>query len=55
MVAHAALDLTADAAFVKVQVVARSESSAGAVGAGAAGAALTRETVVAKRLRMVAI
>ena len=53
MVAQAALDLTADAALVKVQVVARSASAARGVGAGAAGAALAKEIVVAKRLRMV--
>lgn len=56
MVAQAALDLTAEAALVKVQVVARSASSARAVGAGAAaGAELARDTEVAKRLRMVLI
>jgi hypothetical protein len=55
MVAQAALDLTAEAALVKVQVVARSASSARGVGAGAAGAALAREIVAAKRLRMVLI
>ena len=55
-VAQAALDLTAEAALVKVQVVARSASPARAVGAGAAvGAALVRETAVAKRPRMVLI
>jgi hypothetical protein len=55
MVAQAALDLTAEAALVKVQVVARSASSARGVGAGAAGAALARVIVVAKRLRMALI
>lgn len=58
IVAHEVLDLEAEAALVKVHVVARSASCGAGVGAGAGtatGEAATRDTEVTKRPKRVDI